>query len=205
MRLISYFLVTIGILVMLSYFGQPLQKYVNRVKSDAALGLQQRDLVRIDQRLMMAKNTLIRLQAANPSFMRIRVAFIHSGMTPTGDIVWQWDNVAVVAKPGYSGNDVPLNKPLSQWNDYLGVLLNGHCAYMITDTIKNDEARIRIQSNGVAAFLVCPIMNSKNQLLGAIFATWHELTDVPVNRQSIEHSVKDAADTIAQKELNQSS
>ena len=197
MRLFLYsVLVVVGLLTASSFHPRVLS-YLQQAKHEVAENQRQLELVHVDQRLRMLKSKLVLLLADNPSFARVRVALIHSAIEPDGSVALHWSVAAALAAPGKEPGEFVQDKPLSQWNDYLGLLLNGHCSYVVTRDLLNEQVQARMSQMNISSFLACPIINAKHRLLGAVFVSWDSLEDVPLNIVQPEQAVRAMAASVA--------
>ena len=63
-----------------------------------------------------------------PLAARVRLGVVHNGITGvTGVALLRYDVTNAVAAPGHSIGTLLLNQPLSDWNNFLPVLLAGRC------------------------------------------------------------------------------
>jgi hypothetical protein len=200
MRIVLYAFLLLSILIAMGYAGWPLRKYIDNIKSVVAADTQQQGLIQLEQRSVLMKSALMGVMQANPSIAQVRIAMIHSGITPNGDILWQWDRIGIATAPGFTSSvGLSVNKPLVEWDDFLGVLLNGRCAFLKVAALKDAALSSRLSKETIVALTVCPILNQRGQLIGAIFGNWSSLDAVPNNQEPVQTSLQAAANLIATK------
>lgn len=114
-----------------------------------------------------------------PLAARVRLGVVHNGVTGvTGVALLRYDITNAVAAPGKTVGALLLNQPLSDWNNFLPVLLAGRCYLgMVTDQ-PNPALRARFEGLGAGTFMACPVIDKLNRMLGATFVTW-DVRDLP--------------------------
>jgi hypothetical protein len=179
-----------GVLVVALYDSQPIQDWLSRVKAGYEQTQQQRTLVVTNSDFATTKSVLQPIMAAalsdNPSFSRVRVAAIRNQVTTDLTTPLVFDLVSSSAVAGHVPGDVVINVPIAQMSDYLGSLLKQECAFVPTGAISDLSTVARMRSLSIAAFLACPILNEKGELLGVIYGTWDSLTEVPDDLEPIK-------------------
>jgi hypothetical protein len=203
MRLFAYILIALTMFGLLRYLDHPLVSYLQHIRTDVQTETRQSRLVQIDTKHSLIRVRLLTIAQQHPAITRLQVATIHDGIGVSGTAEIQFDIAAGVVRPPHSLGAFIVNQSLTQWTDYLSSLIAGHCEYLTVPQIKNKTARSRFDELAVKAFMVCPIMNSKHQLIGGLFASWDEGDKVPANITDIENSLMEGADAIAQILHNQ--
>lgn len=203
MRLFVYILIALTTFGLLTYLDHPIVSYLQHIRTDVQIDVRQSRLVQIDTKHALMRARLLTLAQQYPAITRLRVATIHDGISANGTAEIQFDIVAAVAQPRHTLGEFVLNQPLTQWADYLSSLIVGHCSYLTVPQVKNKTARSRLDELAMKAFVVCPIMNSKHQLIGGLFASWDEADKVPANIDEVEHALTDSAEAIARILHNQ--
>lgn len=113
------------------------------------------------------------LLARSPLADRIRLAVVHNGITGvTGIALLRYDITNSVAAPGRNGGPMVVNQPLSDWNEFLPILLNGRCYFGLTAEQSNTAIRTGFDSLGASTFLSCPVIDYRGRMLGATFLSW---------------------------------
>jgi hypothetical protein len=114
-----------------------------------------------------------------PLAARVRLGVVHNGITGvTGVALLRYDITNAVASPGKSVGPLLLNQPLSEWNNFLPVLLAGRCYLGTVADQPNPALRARFESFGAGTFMACPVVDSRDRMLGALFVTW-DIRDLP--------------------------
>ena len=110
---------------------------------------------------------------------RIWLGVIHNGVTGlTGISLLKFDITNAISAPGRSPGELVQDEPLSSWSDFLPQMLSGKCAMMDITKLVNSPNRDRLLRLGVAALLACPVVDIRNQVLGALFVQW-DTSDTP--------------------------
>jgi hypothetical protein len=122
---------------------------------------------------------LANLLGYTPHADRVRLGVVHNGLTGvTGIALLRYDITNAVAAPGKAVGPFVLNQPLSDWNNFLPVLLAGRCFLGLVPEEPNPALRARLQSLGAGTFMACPVIDSQTRMLGALLVTW-DTTDLP--------------------------
>ena len=109
----------------------------------------------------------------------MRLGVVHNGITGvTGVALLRYDITNAVAAPGHSVGALLLNQPLSDWNNFLPVLLAGRCYLGLVTEQPNPALRVRFEGLGAGTFMACPVIDNRNRMLGATFVTW-DVRDLP--------------------------
>ena len=114
-----------------------------------------------------------------PLAARVRLGVVHNGITGvTGVALLRYDVTNAVAARGHSVGALLLNQPLSEWNNFLPVLLAGRCYLGLVAEQPNPALRARFEGFGAGTFMTCPVIDNRNRMLGALFVTW-DVRDLP--------------------------
>jgi hypothetical protein len=114
-----------------------------------------------------------------PLAARVRLGVVHNGITGvTGVALLRYDVTNAVAAPGHLVGALLLNQPLSEWNNFLPVLLAGRCYLGLVANQPNPALRARFEGFGAGTFMACPVIDKQNRMLGALFVTW-DVRDLP--------------------------
>lgn len=114
-----------------------------------------------------------------PLAARVRLGVVHNGITGvTGVALLRYDVTNAVAAPGHSIGTLLLNQPLSDWNNFLPVLLAGRCYLGQVADQPNPALRARFEGFGAGTFMACPVTDNRGRMLGATFTTW-DARDLP--------------------------
>nr|WP_294528213.1 hypothetical protein [uncultured Rhodopila sp.] len=117
-----------------------------------------------------------------PGASRVRLAVIHNGvtgLTGTGLLRYDITNTATVA--GRLPGQAAVNQPLSEWSDFLPVLLSGQCSFHRVADLHALALRARFETYGSTSVLVCPTADVQGKTVGAVFITWDGADQVPAN------------------------
>jgi hypothetical protein len=115
-----------------------------------------------------------------PTAARARVSAIHAGEnTGVGTVLLRFDVINEASAPNRRGGQRLVNEPLSDWDDFLPALLAGKCQFTPVAQLHVDARRIRMQSEGVASFLACPLVDRHGTLLGDVTLSWEDTDTVP--------------------------
>jgi hypothetical protein len=127
----------------------------------------------------LVDESLTGLLAYAPLAARVRLGVVHNGITGvTGVALLRYDITNAVAAPGHSVGALLLNQPLSDWNNFLPVLLAGRCYLGLVTEQPNPALRVRFEGLGAGTFMACPVIDNRNRMLGATFVTW-DVRDLP--------------------------
>jgi hypothetical protein len=109
-----------------------------------------------------------------PDVQSVRLGLIHGGGPVRRSTVdrLRFDVLGAEANPGYNAGAKGQNLPLSQWDDYLPILIADRCPLIRVADMQEDAPRARILAYGAKAFMGCPIRAPNGNLEGAIFALW---------------------------------
>lgn len=140
------------------------------------------ELNRVTESNQVIKRILQAVLGTTKGAARTRVGLIHNGVYGiTGMSLLHFDITHAVAAPGRSEGEYTQNAPLSQWDDYLSIMVKGECAYIHSDAMKSSAARARLEAIGIVAFTACPIVDSRNQILGGLFVSWDKNDPAPAD------------------------
>ena len=129
---------------------------------------------------------LTSLLARAPQAARVRLGVVHNGITGvTGVALLRFDVTNAVAAPGHSVGAPLINEPLSDWNDFLPVLLTGRCHLSSAKVEPNPALRSRLDALGANNFLACPVIDTKERMLAALFLTW-DLNNLPPTGEALQ-------------------
>jgi hypothetical protein len=114
-----------------------------------------------------------------PLAARVRLGVVHNGITGvTGVALLRYDVTNAVAGAGHSVGALVLNQPLSDWNNFLPLLLAGRCYLGQVAEQPNLALRTRFEAFGAGTFMACPVIDNRSRMLGAMFVTW-DARDLP--------------------------
>jgi hypothetical protein len=123
--------------------------------------------------------SLAGLLAYAPLAARVRLGVVHNGVTGvTGVALLRYDITNAVAAPGKLVGPLLLNQPLSEWNNFLPVLLAGRCHLGQVAAEPSPTLRARFEGFGAGTFMACPVIDTRSRMLGAMFVTW-DVRDLP--------------------------
>jgi hypothetical protein len=71
-----------------------------------------------------------------------------------------------------------LNQPLSDFNNFLPLMLAGKCYLGTVSEQPNIALRARFEALGVGTFLSCPVRDGRNRMLGSTVIMW-DARDLP--------------------------
>jgi hypothetical protein len=133
-----------------------------------------------------------------PLAARVRLGVVHNGITGvTGVALLRYDITNAVASPGKTVGPLLLNQPLSEWNNFLPVLLAGRCYLGTVADEPNPALRARLEGLGAGTFMACPVIDNRNRMLGALFVTW-DVRDLPPTGDTLLAVMKHALGVGAQ-------
>ncbi len=135
-----------------------------------------------------------------PSAARVRLGVVHNGVTGvTGVALLRFDITNAVAAPGHSVGDLPLNQPLSDWNEFLPTLVAGRCYVGAAVTQTSLAVRAHLDALGANDFLACPVIDIQARMLGALLVTWdvHDIAPVGEAMQSLVEYAKSVGAQVA--------
>jgi hypothetical protein len=119
---------------------------------------------------------------------RVRLATFHDGVFGASGVENIYYDVSnVVAAPGRGGGVTPPNTPLPRYSELLPALLRRECKMIITSQLVNQALR---DGNYAAEFLTCPVINTRDLVVGIIFVSW-DAADVPLTGEALERFTKD--------------
>jgi hypothetical protein len=126
----------------------------------------------IDQHL---QTLLLRADAS-----RVRLAVIHNGVTGlTGTGLLRYDFTNSVAAPGRSPGGSEQNEPLSNWAEFLPVLLTGQCVMARVAELHSSALRAGFEAFGATSVMVCPAADVQGKSVGALFTFWDSSDQPP--------------------------
>lgn len=129
---------------------------------------------------------------------RARVAIIHNGVVGvTGIGMLRFDIHSSFSGPGRKEGEAQQNLPLSQWNDYMPTLLQKKCVFQRLSDITIAAAKARMESMGISSFIACPMIDTKSQILGALFVSWDAGDRMPEKPNDLMDRYMTAATRIA--------
>jgi hypothetical protein len=148
--------------------------------------LEQEALMQAELRQFAAANKLIdqlletMLQRA-PGATRVRLAVIHNGVTGlTGTGLLRYDITNTATAAGRLPGQAAVNQPLSEWSDFLPVLLSGQCSFHRVIDLRALALRSRFESYGSTNVLVCPAADVQGKTVGAVFVSWDAADPLPI-------------------------
>jgi hypothetical protein len=111
---------------------------------------------------------------------RVRLNVIHNGVTGlTGTGLLRYDVTNSVASAGRLAGSAVSNQPLSDWSDFLPVLLSGQCSFHHIAGLHSVSLRARFDTFGATSVLVCPAADVQGKTVGAIFIFWDGNDPIP--------------------------
>ncbi len=135
------------------------------------------------------------LLAHTPNAARVRLGVVHNGVTGvTGVALLRFDITNAVPVPGHSVGDPLINQPLSDWNDFLPVLLAGNCHLSSAKVEPNRAMKTRLEALGADHFLACPVIDTRGRMLAALFITW-DIGDLPPTGEPLQSLMDRAVGT----------
>ncbi len=138
--------------------------------------------------------TLAGLLGHAPLASRVQLGVIHNGITGvTGIALLRYDITNAVAAPGKAIGPLLLNQPLSDWNNFLPVLIAGRCFFGLVGEQPNPALRARLQALGAGTFMACPVIDSHTRVLGALLVTW-DANDLPPTGDNLLALMKHATE-----------
>jgi hypothetical protein len=100
-----------------------------------------------------------------------------TGLTGTGLLRYDVTNTATAA--GRVPGPGVVNQPLSEWSDFLAVLLLGQCSFHRVPELHAVALRAQFESFGAGSVLVCPAADVQGKIVGAVFILWDGADPVP--------------------------
>jgi len=197
MRMIIYIMVMLLVFVAVSFYGKPIEVYLDRIKLENNIKQRQEAIVNTDRRTSLLQHALIDLALSIPSADQVRIGLIHNNISSDGTSILQFDIVTSVAPIGKTAGALPINLPLTNWTDFLRSLLAHQCVIVAVKDMNNSAEKTRLIDAKVVEFVTCPVLNAKGQLLGAVFVDWTNPLNVPINFDSTEAALKQTAQTIS--------
>jgi hypothetical protein len=201
MRMPIYVMITIAAFALVLLNGQGIRNWLISIRTEIDLDQQQNKMIKTNQntqRLTVLNSGLMVLLTAQPSVSRVRVAMIHTAISPQGQAVLLWDVVDSTAQKGHDPGEKFIDQPLEQWADFLGPMLAHQCVYVVNRQIKNPTVKTRMKKLNIAAFLACPILHKNSQLIGGLFASWDRIEDVPADMAPVRSALINAAAIIGE-------
>jgi hypothetical protein len=111
---------------------------------------------------------------------RVRLNVIHNGVTGlTGTGLLRYDVTNTATAAGRLPGQGVVNQPLSEWSDFLPVLLSGQCSFHRIADLHAVALRARFESFGAGSVLVCPAADVQGKTVGAVFILWDGPDPVP--------------------------
>jgi len=142
-------------------------------ENEREAALLQAELRRAAETDKQIDEALTRLLIYAPLAARVRLNVVHNGITGvTGVALLRVDVTNAVASAGHSVGPLVLNQPLSDFNNFLPVLLAGKCYLGTVSEQPSPALRGRLEALGVGTFMVCPVNDNRNRMLGATFVMW---------------------------------
>jgi hypothetical protein len=115
-----------------------------------------------------------------PGASRVRLAVIHNGVTGlTGTGLLRYDITNTATAAGRLPGQTAINQPLSEWSDFLPVLLTGQCSFHRVADLRALALRARFESYGSTSVLVCPAADVQGKTVGAVFVSWDAADSLP--------------------------
>jgi hypothetical protein len=197
LRLFYYVLATLMLLGLCVLFEKPIARYIRDIQTATLITERQRALIATQTRTTTIEQILARFEQTHPPYTRVRVGLLHNGRGIIDGIApAQWDIVAGFVVNG-SSPPVLSDRPLSEWNSYIGSMLADQCTTIRRSSLQNDIVKTRMTETRTAALIACPITDAKKQLLGAIFGAWDDDTPIPSDIEALQKTLDAVADEIA--------
>jgi hypothetical protein len=115
-----------------------------------------------------------------PGASRVRLAVIHNGVTGlTGTGLLRYDITNTATAAGRLPGQAAVNQPLSEWSDFLPVLLSGQCSFHRVADLRALALRARFESYGSTGVMVCPAADVQGKTVGAVFVSWDSTDPLP--------------------------
>jgi hypothetical protein len=109
---------------------------------------------------------------------------IHNGVTGlTGTGLLRYDITNTATAAGRLPGQAAVNQPLSEWSDFLPVLLAGQCSFHRVADLRALALRARFDSYGSTSVLVCPAADVQGKTVGAVFVSWDAADPVPATAE----------------------
>lgn len=136
----------------------------------------QYDLTRTHEENQYIDAALADLLKSNTQPILARIALIHNGVNlpnQSQTSLFRWDITNQRSALNFHEPAMIVDRPLSEWRDYIGDMMDNICSYIVVDAMNDNDARARLQNLGISSFLVCPLVNKNNELLGGLFVSWN--------------------------------
>lgn len=126
----------------------------------------------------LIKGIMSDVLAKSVNAARIRLAVIHNGtVSLAGATMLRYDITHSIAREGFSSGSLHVNSPLSNWS-YLADMRGRTCVNNGPDKWSSTERAI-LAEMGADYRLICPVIDPKGRLLGALYLTWQNGTAHP--------------------------
>lgn len=190
-----YWTIALFSLLILYSSAQPwLNRQAVIANNTLRLTAQQFDLLQYKQTNDFINNELSQVLTSVPGAARVRLAYIRPPASQTAlASSLRFDVVYSLASVGHAAGTLTEDRPVTEWNDFFSKLMNHQCALLKVEKMTNPAPVARLTTLKVAQFMVCPIFNSNQQLLGAITILWDIGDPLPVDMSLIERRLRKAA------------
>lgn len=129
------------------------------------------DLHRIARQDELIKGILTDVLKQSPTAARIRLGVIHNGEYGlAGASLLRYDITHAKARDGYSPGPITSNSPLANWS-YINDMIADRCTADGPNSWTSAERAI-LAEMGADFRLVCPVIDPRGRLLGALYMTW---------------------------------
>ena len=93
--------------------------------------------------------------------------------------VLRFDITHARAAPGRDIGEMAVDRALSEWSDYLSILMGDQCVFEPAVRLSNQAAKLRLAQMDTVVFMACPVRDVEERTLGAVFLSWGERDQVP--------------------------
>jgi hypothetical protein len=110
--------------------------------------------------------------ARDQSLARIRVAFMQKIATQTNIPTLKWDVTNAITRTGHIVGTMRTDLPVADWTDYFEAMLAHRCTNVNIETMVSEATLGRVKEMKLRGFVVCPIVTTRGELIGAVFGSW---------------------------------
>ncbi len=134
--------------------------------------------------------------AHDQSLARIRVAFMQKVATASNLPNLKWDITNAITRTGHVVGQLRTDLPVSDWSDYFAPMLAHQCANVNIKAMTSEATLGRIKEMHMRGFIVCPIVTTRGELIGAVFGSWDIDDPDPPDLASTEAVLRAVANKI---------